>query len=241
MRARFLAGLAVATLTGLVAATAVGVAPASAHVTVNPSQATQGGFAKLAFRVPNESDTASTTKLEVAFPADAPIAFVSVRPVAGWATRVETAKLATPVKAHDAEITEAVSKITWTATGADATIKAGQFQEFEVSAGPLPEVDQIIFKALQTYSDGTIVRWIDEPAANGEELEHPAPVLKLAKASANVPAAASVPGDSATVLSKVADGRAGWALGLSITGLLAGLAALAVALLGWRRQAPSAG
>ena len=43
-------------------------------------------------------------------------------------------------------------------------------------------MDQIVFKALQTYSDGDIVRWIDEPA-DGVELEHPAPVLKLTKAT----------------------------------------------------------
>ena len=62
----------------VVAVTAVAVlgfaAPASAHVTVNPSTATQGGFAKLTFRVPNEKATAGTVKLEVTFPENAPIA-----------------------------------------------------------------------------------------------------------------------------------------------------------------------
>ncbi|HEX2772424.1 MAG TPA: DUF1775 domain-containing protein, partial [Micromonosporaceae bacterium] len=68
-------------------AVAVGVfglaAPASAHVTVNPSEATQGGYARLAFRVPNESDTASTTKVEVVLPENAPVASVSTMPVTG--------------------------------------------------------------------------------------------------------------------------------------------------------------
>jgi periplasmic copper chaperone A len=236
MRARLVAGAVIAGLTGLMAAVSVGAVPASAHVTVNPSQATQGDFTKLAFRVPNESDTASTTKLEINVPPQAPIAHMSVKPVSGWTASVETAKLATPVKTHDGEITDAVSKITWTATSADAAIKTGQFLEFEVSAGPLPEVDQIIFKALQTYSDGTIVRWIDEPASNGQEPEHPAPVLKLAKAPA--PAAANAnttitnggTGDSG-------DARTGWALGLGIAGLLAGLAGLGFGFLGWRRSA----
>ena len=63
---------------------------------------------------------------------------------------VERTTLAAPVKTGDGDITEAVSKLTWTATGPDAAIKAGQFQEFEVSAGPLPAVDQIVFQALQT-------------------------------------------------------------------------------------------
>ena len=49
-------------------------APADAHVTVNPNTATPGGYTKVTFRVPNETDNADTTKLEVAFPADQPIA-----------------------------------------------------------------------------------------------------------------------------------------------------------------------
>ena len=28
----------------------------------------------------------------------------------------------------------------------------------------MPKVDSVTFKALQTYSDGSIVRWIDEPS-----------------------------------------------------------------------------
>jgi uncharacterized protein YcnI len=234
MRARVVPGVAVAVLAGLVAAVGVGAGPASAHVTVNPGQATQGGFAKLAFRVPNESDTASTVKLEVNIPTEAPIAFVSVRPLPGWTAAVETTKLATPVTARDGQITEAVSKITWTAAGPDTAVKAGQFQEFEVSAGPLPEVDQIVFKALQTYSDGAVVRWIEPPAADGQEPEHPAPVLELAKAAAEAPNA--VPAANTTATSDDGDGRTSWALGLGIAGLVAGLGGLAVGLLGWRRS-----
>ena len=157
-------------------------AAASAHVTVNPSTATQGGYTKVTFRVPNERDDASTTKVEVALPTDTPIASVSLKPVQGWTAVAENSKLATPIKTADGEITDAVSKITWTAS-ADAAIKPHQFQEFDVSLGPLPAVDQIVFKALQTYSGGEVVRWIDEPAA-GAEAEHPAPVLKLTKKAA---------------------------------------------------------
>ncbi len=38
---------------------------ASAHVTVSSPDAKPGGYAKLVFRVPTESDTARTTKLVV--------------------------------------------------------------------------------------------------------------------------------------------------------------------------------
>ncbi|MBX6357426.1 MAG: YcnI family protein, partial [Micromonosporaceae bacterium] len=108
------------------AATAAGVlllaTPASAHVTVNAQDARQGGFTRVAFRVPTESDTLSTTKVEVHLPQDTPIASVSTMPVPGWTVKVSKTKLAQPIKTDDGELTEAVSVITWTA-GPGAAIK----------------------------------------------------------------------------------------------------------------------
>lgn len=111
--------------------------PASAHVTVNPSSAAQGGHTKVAFRVPNERDSAETTKVEISLPAEQPIASVSLKPVAGWTAQSETTKLANPVTVNGVELTEAVTRITWTA-GAGAGIRPGQFQEFEVSSARYP-------------------------------------------------------------------------------------------------------
>ncbi|MDG6102636.1 YcnI family protein [Dactylosporangium aurantiacum] len=211
-------------------------AAASAHVTVNPGTATQGGYTKVTFRVPNERDDASTTKLEIALPTDKPIASVSLKPVQGWTAATETSKLATPVKTDDGELTEAVSKITWTAS-AGAEIKPHTFQEFDVSLGPLPVTDQLVFKALQTYSNGEIVRWIDEPAA-GAEAEHPAPVLKLTpKAGASAPASAAA-GPAAVADDDGDDDGDGAAIGLGAAGLVLGLAGLVVAVLAFRRAAP---
>jgi uncharacterized protein YcnI len=207
--------------------------PAAAHVTVNPSTATQGGYTKVTFRVPNESDEASTTKLEVNLPADAPVASVSLKPVPGWTAVAEKSKLATPIKAHDSEITEAVMKITWTAAQG-SEIKPGTFQEFDVSLGPLPEAEQMVFKALQTYSDGTVVRWIDEPTTDGTEPESPAPVLKLTAAGA-ASAAPSQAADAVADGSGESEGGNGTAWG--IAGLVAGLAGLVLGLLAYRKAA----
>ncbi len=170
-------------------------APASAHVTVNPREATKGGFAKLAFRVPNERPDSGTTKVEVSFPVDHPLAFLNVRPVPGWTYTVERQKLATPIKSEEPgeeDVTEYISKITWSG----GTIGPGEFQEFEVSGGPLPEdVDQILFKAIQTYASGEVVRWIEEAGPSGQEPELPAPVLKLV-AGEDEHAAAQPAGDT---------------------------------------------
>lgn len=190
-------------------------APASAHVTVNPKEATAGGYARVAFRVPNESDTETTIKLEVHLPESAPFASVSTMPVPGWVATVQKRKLDKPLDAHGQQITEAVSVITWNASEG-AAIKPGEFQEFPVSMGRMPDnVNQLVFKALQTYSDNTVVRWIEEPK-EGTELEHPAPVLKLTAATTSTPAAVTVapePSGSNDIL--------GWtSLGVGVLALL---------------------
>ncbi|TGD84448.1 DUF1775 domain-containing protein, partial [Mycolicibacterium sp. CH28] len=67
--------------------TAVGIAlsgPAWAHVEVSGTDATQGGYGMLTFRVPTESDTASTTDVLVTLPDDQPIISVSTQPKPGW-------------------------------------------------------------------------------------------------------------------------------------------------------------
>jgi periplasmic copper chaperone A len=183
------------------------LAPAAfAHVTVNPNEAKQGGYTKVAFRVPNEKDSADTTQVEVVIPTDHPIASVSVKPHQGWTYTVDKTRLTTPITTDDGDkVEEAVSKITWKAGAANA-IKPGEFDEFEVSMGPLPDVDSIVFKALQTYSDGDIVRWIEEAAPGTQEPEHPAPVLKLTKGSGDdhtaAPPAETTPSTLATVKSE---------------------------------------
>lgn len=200
--------------------------PAAAHVTVNPSTAAPGDITKVAFRVPNEKDSAQTVKLEINIPTDKPIASVSAKAIAGWTATTETTKLAAPIKTDDGEVTEAVSKITWTAA-AGAGIQTGQYQEFEVTIGPLPETNQIIFKALQTYSDNDIVRWIEEPTATGEP-EHPAAVLKLAK-STTVDTAAPAAADSTSGTGS------GAGTGFGIAGVVLGLLGLVVGLLAYRK------
>ena len=142
-------------------------APGWAHVRIDPGTATQGEYTALSFRVPTESDSASTTKVQVFLPEDHPIASVSVKPHPGWHVQVVTTKLATPLTTDDGQVTEAVSRITWTPDSPTDAIKPGEYDEFDISVGPLPEVSSLTFKALQTYSDGTVVRWIDPPAAGG--------------------------------------------------------------------------
>ncbi|MGW3285962.1 YcnI family copper-binding membrane protein [Streptomyces sp. NPDC001002] len=171
--------------TGAVAAAAVVVlsSPAFAHVSVAAEgAAAKGGYAVVDFKVPNERDDASTTKLEVSFPTDHPLASAMPEPMAGWKIQVTKAKLAKPLEMHGEKISEAVSKITWTATGKG--VEPGYFQKFPVSVGALPEdADELVFKAIQTYSNKEVVRWIEVQEDGQEEPENPAPVLALSAAT----------------------------------------------------------
>ena len=163
----------------LLTAALVGIAgPAFAHVNVSSTDAAQGGFGKAVFRVPTESETASTTKLVVTLPQDTPFAFLTTQTKPGWKVTIKEAKLATPTKVGDFELTKAVRTITWTSTGGG--IPPSQFDEFAISGGPFPNADKIAFTAEQTYSDGKVVAW-DQVQKGDTEPEHPAPTLTLAQ------------------------------------------------------------
>jgi uncharacterized protein YcnI len=136
---------------------------AHGHVTVQPDEAVVGSFARFVVRVPNERDAATTTKIEVRFP---PLAFVSFQPKEGWKRTVTMTKLEEPIEVFGERITEAVETVTWSG----GEIGPGEFDEFGFSAR-VPESQAVLeFAALQTYSNGELVRWIgpedsDEPAA----------------------------------------------------------------------------
>ncbi|HEX6360663.1 YcnI family protein [Actinophytocola sp.] len=167
-------------LTAAVALVVAGGSVAVAHVSVHADTVAQGDTAEIAFRVPTESDTASTVSVKVAFPTDAPIAKVAVLAQPGWDYEVTRTKLSAPISAgHGTEVSEVVSQIEWRAASPDAGVKPGEYQQFRIAAGPLPKTDRLVFKVVQTYDDGQVQRWIDEPVEGEQEPEHPAPVLAL--------------------------------------------------------------
>ena len=170
------------------AAVVVGVwsSQVSAHVTIDTlGPVTQGSFAKIGFSVPNERDDAGTVELSVQFPEDHPLAFVSVQPMSGWEISTTTRTLDEPLEGEGQSITEVVDTVTWTATG-DTQIAPGQFELFWVSAGQMPtDVTELSFPAVQTYSSGEEVAWIEQTTEGGAEPERPAPTLQLVPANSD--------------------------------------------------------
>jgi uncharacterized protein YcnI len=160
--------------------------PASAHVTVSSSDASPGGFGKLVFRVPTESAKASTVALSITLPADVPFASVASQARPGWKVTTTDRRLAKPITTDDGfTVDKATATITWTATAGG--IPPEQFDEFALSVGPFPDkpAGALFFPAVQTYSDGSVVRW-DQPVVAGKaEPEHPAPRLTLTPTAAS--------------------------------------------------------
>ncbi|PIM70526.1 hypothetical protein CTU88_18350 [Streptomyces sp. JV178] len=235
-----LAGSAVLVLSG----------PAFAHVSVAAEgTAAKGGYATVNFKVPNERDNASTTKVEVNFPTDHPLASAQPEAVPGWKIEVTRAKLDKPIELHGEQIDEAVSKVTWTATGKG--IEPGYFQKFPLSLGQLPEdTDELVFKALQTYSNKEVVRWIEVPQKGQEEPEHPAPVLALSAASGDHHGSSTAASDesedaknakdaeatSKETAAEPADSSDTTARVLAVVGIVVGAAGVAYGVLAGRRR-----
>ncbi|MGA5321920.1 YcnI family protein [Streptomyces seoulensis] len=221
--------------------------PAFAHVSVQPEgTAAKGGYATVDFKVPNERDNASTTKIEVNLPADHPLASVMPQPVPGWSVKVTKSKLDKPLTMHGEKIGEAVTKVTWTADGKG--IEPGYFQKFPLSLGALPEdTDQLVFKAIQTYSNKEVVRWIEVPKEGQDEPENPAPTLALSAATDDHHGTAAAAGDDAksgdkdddTHQEAAADSDGGTdttARVLGIVGIVIGVAGVAYGVLAGRRR-----
>jgi len=178
-----------------------GAGVASAHVTVAAPGATQGGYSVLTFRVPTESETAGTTALTVTLPG---LKSARTEPMPGWTatvTKDPASGLATSV--------------TWTADPGVA-VGPGQFQQFLLSAGPLPEQDAVSFPAVQTYSDGQVVAW-DQEATGDAEPEKPAPSLTLTASSGDGHDVVTTAASETTATSEVAgDDTARWLGGIGL-------------------------
>ncbi|MGW8377838.1 YcnI family protein [Streptomyces sp. ODS28] len=220
------------------AAVLLAAAPAFAHVTVDPEEAEQGGFSTVDFKVPNEKDDASTSKVEVNFPTDHPLATVMPEPVPGWKIKISKKKLDKPIEMHGEKIKEAVTKITWSG----GKIEPGRFQQFPVNMGELPKgQDQLVFKALQTYDNGDVVRWIEPQQKGQPEPENPAPTLKLTPAAAGGHGAGAQDGKNTQAAGSQAasgdsDGTDNTARVLGVVGIVVGVAGVAFGVLAGRRR-----
>jgi len=164
-----------------IAAAGLLAAPAAAHVTIDPPSVPQGSTAKISFVVPNESERARTNRVQVYFPtAPDAIPGVSVEALEGWHFSIRKQRLSSPIVTDDGSINEVVASITWVANNVSTAIGPDEFAEFSINADGLPyDADEVVFRVVQTYTDGSSVRWVDPVSDTGPEADHPTPVLRL--------------------------------------------------------------
>jgi uncharacterized protein YcnI len=137
-------------LSGLLAVFAVIALPAAAfaHVVVTPKQADTAQRLVFTVSVPNEKSVA-VTHLKLTIPKG--VADVLPTSKGGWDI--------TTAKNSDGE----VAAIEWA-----GTIPAGERQDFSFSAQAPEKAGELQWKAYQTYADGTIVHWDQNPSASNE-------------------------------------------------------------------------
>lgn len=126
------------------------VGAASAHVTVQPQETSQGSYEFFTVRVPSEKEDVQTTKVEVKFPEEVNITRFETKQ--GWTYEVQ--------KDDTGKITSA----TWTTEGEGLT--GSEFVQFTMQGKVGDEATEITWKAYQTYSDGSVVEWVGAPDAD---------------------------------------------------------------------------
>jgi len=155
--------------------------PAAAHAEVEAEGARAlDQNVELTFAAESESGTAGINKLEVILPEGiVPQDLTYEEGPKGW-------------------------KFTPTARGytvAGPKLAVGEDVEYVLTVRQLPDAEEVVFKTLQTYSDGKVDRWIEleeESEGDGHGHGHPAPRLALKAAAPGAESVSPTPTEEPT-------------------------------------------
>ncbi|MGX4690786.1 DUF1775 domain-containing protein [Streptomyces sp. JNUCC 63] len=171
------------TVSAVLAAAAVATAgPASAHTEVEAENARAlAQNVTLDFHAAAESSSAGITKVEVVLPKGITPADITYKEgPKGW-------KFDTTSRGY---------------TVSGPKLAVGEDAEFSVTVRQLPNAKELVFKTLQSYSDGHIDRWIELDDSgddgHGHGHGHPAPTLKLGAAEPGAKPVGPRPTEEAT-------------------------------------------
>jgi uncharacterized protein YcnI len=147
---------------------------ASAHVTVEPKEATAGAYAKLVFRIGHGCNGSPTRKITIELPEGVESARPKVHP--GW--QIDIARAGKPAAAtgahagHGAAAAPATA-ISWTG----GPLPDEYMDEFEISLKLPSRAGSLRFPVTQECETGSI-RWV-EVGGQGSEPAAPAPTVLL--------------------------------------------------------------
>ncbi|MEU2896039.1 DUF1775 domain-containing protein [Streptomyces sp. NPDC001273] len=166
--------------------------PAAAHAEVEAegARALDQNVA-LTFSAASESGSAGITKLEVVLPKGITPGDVTYKEGPdGW-------KLAPTSRGY---------------TVSGPKLAVGEDAEYVVTVRQLPDAESLVFKTLQTYSDGKVDRWIeldDEESGDGHGHGHPAPRLDLKPAAPGAKPVSPSPTEKPTTAAPSSDSASG--------------------------------
>lgn len=116
------------------------------HAVVFPERVDPGSFEKFVLRVPTEKQV-PTTSVRLLIPDNVRLLALGGKP--GWTYQMET------------DSSGRTLSVTWSGS----EVPPGEFVEFELMGRAPGETGKIVWKAFQTYKDGTVVSWTGPPDA----------------------------------------------------------------------------
>lgn len=157
--------------------------PAAAHVDATLDGTGPGGFGVVTLGVPTEAGKPATVKVEVRIPEETPLRTVRAEPAPGWKLDIRKRTIDPPLRKDDGTpVNEIVSTVTWTAASGGG-IPEGQFQEFALYLGPMPDADTLALPTTQTFADGTSEAWTEQ-TTGGEKPKFPVPTVSIGQQAA---------------------------------------------------------
>lgn len=162
---------------------------AAARVSIVPDQAIGGDTETFAFRLANERLDTPSTRLELIFPQDIPIAYAKVDPAPGWKVTINPRPLNPPAKMGDKVVNQVVGSMVFEG----GSVAPHQFDQFMVTLGPLPKDGRLVFESIQTFANGAVERLATPPAPG--QTSPAAPVITIGDTAA---AAAAAPAPAAS-------------------------------------------
>ena len=186
---------------------------AAAHVTLQPAAGRPADLQRYRVIVPNEESAKATTGVDLRLPAGITFALVEAAP--GW-------------RAQIVRRGGAIAELHWRG----GNVPPGGYAELHFIARNPVRTGALVWKALQRYDGGDVVRWI-----GGASSDRPAPVTQLSERAEPVDVvsthgqAAPVPARAAVPAAADKPGRDGLTLAVAIAAALLAAAGLGLQLL----------
>ncbi|AFL52433.1 uncharacterized protein YcnI [Sinorhizobium fredii] len=151
---------------------------ASAHTTLEATEAPVGASHKAVFRVPHGCEGKPTNVVRVQIPEG--VIAVKPMPKSGWTLEKVTGAYAKSYDYHGTPVKEGVKEVLWKS----GNLGDDEYDEFVVRVYLTPDLPvgkMLYFPTVQECPEGAVERWIEIPVEgqNGDDLEFPAPGIKL--------------------------------------------------------------